>query len=81
MDDESDFESYLDNNIDYIYNDLIKRFNINIPKSFLSIIIDDVLYEGRNFHSLRYKMHNCVTFCLDTDVKLLDYLNNIILKQ
>ena len=80
MDGESDFENNLDNIIDYIFYDL-KRFNINVPKDLLSIIIDDVLFEGRNFHNIRYQMHNYVTYCLENNLDLLNGLNNIVLRQ
>lgn len=80
MDEESDFENNLDNVIDYIFYDL-KRFNINVPKDLLSIIIDDVLFKGRNFHNIRYQMHNYVSYCLENNLELLNGLNNIVLRQ
>ena len=80
QDDDSDFENNLENIIDFIFYDL-KRFNLNIPKDILSIIIDDVLYDGRNFHNIRFQMHNYVSYCLEYNKEILNSLNNVILRQ
>lgn len=79
MDYESDEEN-IEITIDHIFI-YLKKLNINISKDILSIIIDDVLYDGQNFHEIRFNMHECVTFCLEHDISLLDGLNNIILRQ
>lgn len=80
MEFESDSEDSIENIIDNIHI-YLKKININISKDILSIIIDDVLYDGQNFNHIRFNMHECVTFCLENDVSLLDGLNNIILRQ
>lgn len=80
MDGDSDIEDSIENIIDNIYI-YLKKLNVNISKDILSIIIDDVLYDGQNFHQIRFNMHECVTFCLENDVSLLDGLNNVILRQ
>jgi len=79
MDNDSD-EDNIEITIDHIFI-YLKKLNINISKDILSIIIDDVLYDGQNFHEIRFNMHECVTFCLENDTSLLNGLNNIILRQ
>lgn len=74
-DDSTDEEYTINSKVDNI----CKVYNLNVND--LKIIIDDVLYNGQNFKDLRYEMHECITFILDNNIKLLDFVSNIVMKQ
>ena len=76
MDDESSDEEL---QIESIVEFIATKYKININD--LKIIIDDVLFDSQNFTDLRFEMHECVTYVLDFNIKLLSNLSNIVLRQ